>query len=226
MERNNLITMVLFMILSFALWSLPLTADAHCDTMEGPVVNTARMALDKGDVTPVLKWVRKEDEKEIKEQFQKTLAARKQGKESKELADKYFFETLVRIHRAGEGAPYTGLKSGPAEPIIQAADNALETGSADPLVKQVTDAAAKGLRERFAQLKEAKKHSEESVEKGREFVATYVEFTHFVERLYTVSAAPCPCGRHDGQQGGMMEMHGDHAEHHGSKPETPRQHEH
>src|SRR5512144_1990000 len=112
---------------------IPGIAVAHCDTMEGPVVTTAKVALEKGDVTPVLKWVRKDDEKEIKDQFHKTLAARKQGKESKELADKYFFETLVRIHRAGEGAPYTGLKSGAVEPIIQAADKALETGSADPL---------------------------------------------------------------------------------------------
>jgi hypothetical protein len=42
--------------------------------------------------------------------FTKTLAVRKQSKEAKELADMYFFETLVRIHCAGEGAPYTGLK--------------------------------------------------------------------------------------------------------------------
>lgn len=205
---------------------LPGAVLAHCDTMDGPVVITAKAALEKGDVTPVLKWVRKDDEKEIRDQFQKTLAARRQGKESKELADRYFFETLVRVHRAGEGAPYTGLKSGPAEPIILAADKALETGSANPLVKQVTDAAAKGLRERFERLKDAKKHSEESVEKGREFVAAYVEFTHFVERLYTVSAAPCPCGGHAEQHGGMQEMHGGHAEHHGGMPETPRQHEH
>lgn len=211
MERNSLVTMA-FLIISAALWSLPPTAIAHCDTMDGPVVITAKAALEKGDVTPVLKWVRKGDEKEIRDQFQKTLSARKQGKEARELADRYFFETLVRIHRAGEGAPYTGLKSEPVEPIIQAADKALETGLADQLVKQVTDAAAKGLRERFERLKEAKKHSEESVEKGREFVAAYVEFTHFVERLYTVSAAPCPCGGH--------------AEHHGNAPETPHHHEH
>jgi hypothetical protein len=45
-------------------------AHAHCDTMDGPVVNTARMALEKGDVASVLKWVLKKDEAEIKEQFQ------------------------------------------------------------------------------------------------------------------------------------------------------------
>jgi len=166
-----------------ACWSVPLTAYAHCDTLDGPVVMNAKTALEKGDVTPVLKWVQKKDEDEISDQFQKTLTARKQGKEAKELADKYFFETLVRIHRAGEGAPYTGLKSEPVEPIIQAADKALETGSADHLVKHVTESVATGIRERFSRVKETKKHADESVMKGREFVEAYVEFTHYVERL-------------------------------------------
>jgi hypothetical protein len=182
MERNSLIAMLL-LIVSVALGSLPPTADAHCDTMDGPVVNTARMALEKGDVSPVLKWVRKKDEDEIKAQFEKTLAARKQGKEAKELADRYFFETLVRIHRAGEGAPYTGLKSEPIEPIIQAADKALDTGSADHLAKHVSASVAAGIGERFNRVKETKKHADESVMKGREFVEAYVEFTHYVERL-------------------------------------------
>jgi len=182
MERYNLVTMVFFMLL-VALWSLPLTVDAHCDTLDGPVVMTAKIALEKGDVTPVLKWVQKKDEAEIKDQFQKTLTARKQGKEAKELTDRYFFETLVRIHRAGEGAPYTGLKSEPVEPIIQAADKALDMGSDEHLVKQVTESVAAGIRERFNRVKETKKHADESVMKGREFVEAYVVFTHYVERL-------------------------------------------
>jgi len=182
MKRNNLAAMVFFMMFA-AFWSLPLMAHAHCDTMDGPVVNTARMALEKGDVTPVLKWVRKNDEDEIKGQFQKTLTARKQGKEAKELADRYFFETLVRIHRAGEGAPYTGLKSEPVEPIIQAADKAIDTGSADHLVKHMTESVAAGIRERFDRVRETKKHSDESILKGREFIEAYVAFTHYVERL-------------------------------------------
>ncbi len=167
-------------------------ARAHCDTMDGPVVNTARMALEKGTVTPVLKWVRKDDEREIRDLFQKTLVVRAKGPEAKDLADRSFFETLVRIHRAWEGAPYTGLKSGPAEPIIQAADKALESGSSDHLVKHVTEAAAKGIRERFERVKDAKKHADKNVEKGREFVAAYVEFTHFVERLHMDIAAGAP----------------------------------
>lgn len=158
---------------------------AHCDTLAGPVVETARTALAKGDITPLLKWVKKEDEGVIREAFQKTLAVRKQGKEAQELADMYFFETLVRIHRAGEGAPYTGLKTGDAiEPVIMESDKALETGSSENLVKLVTDAVAKGIREKFNRAKETKKHADESVDAGREFVETYVIFTHYVERLH------------------------------------------
>lgn len=152
---------------------------------------TAKAALEKGDITSVLKWVRKEDEKKIREQFNKTLSVRKQGKEARELADMYFFETLVRIHRAGEGAPYTGLKPGEAvEPSVAAADKALETGSVDKLVKLVTDAVEKGTQERLAYAAETKKHADHTVDAGRAFVAAYVKFTHYVERLHMDATGP------------------------------------
>ncbi|MFH0812288.1 MAG: DUF6448 family protein [Pseudomonadota bacterium] len=158
---------------------------AHCDTLDGPVVMAAKIALEKGDVTPVLKWVKKEHEEEIREAFKKILNVRTKGPEARELADQYFFETLVRIHRAGERAPYTGLKpAGAVEPIVASADKALESGSIGTLVKTVTDEAASGIRKRFDQALEKKKHGDESVEAGREFVEAYIEFVHYVERLY------------------------------------------
>jgi len=181
---------LMFIICIVAALSVPGIAGAHCDTLAGPVVMDAKKALEKGDVTPVLKWVKKEHEGEIKEAFKKTLAARTQGKEAKELADMYFFETLVRIHRAGEGAPYTGLK--PAEeiePIIVETDKALESGSVDNLIKKVSDVVSAGIRERFVHVRDTKKHSDESVEAGREFVEAYVEYTHYVERLYLDAGA-------------------------------------
>lgn len=205
-KRKLLIKAMIFAVCA-CIWSIPGIAGAHCDTLDGPVVTTAKAALEKEDVTPVLKWVRKEDEKEIKELFNKTLAVRKQSKEAKELADMYFFETLVRIHRAGEGAPYTGLKKEPAEPIIAAADKALESGSTDNLVKLVTDAGAKGVRERFEHAKETKKHSDESVEAGRKFVEAYVEFTHYVERLYMDAMGP---SGHSRVEEGKAEEHHHH----------------
>ena len=164
---------------------LPAVTYAHCDTLDGPVVQTARMALEKGDVTPLLKWVQPKDEKEIQAAFQKTLAVRGKGAEAKELADTYFFETLVRIHRAGEGAPYTGLKPGVAvDPAVALADKALESGSVDKLVDVLTKAMAKGIRERFKETSERKKHAENSVAEGREYVKDYVIFTHYVENLH------------------------------------------
>lgn len=188
--KTGLIKMTGLIIISIALCFIPDIASAHCDTLAGPVVITAEAALEKGDITPILKWVKKENEKEIREAFAKTLAVRKQGKEARELADMYFFETLVRIHRAGEGAPYTGLKPAEAiEPIIARSDKALETGSADDLVKHVTDIAAKEIRDKFTHAKEAKKHADDSVEAGREYVEAYVVFTHYVERLYNDAAA-------------------------------------
>lgn len=163
----------------------PLAARAHCDTMDGPVVMAAKAALEKADVTPVLKWVKKEHEGEIREAFRRTLAARSKGAEVKELADMYFFETLVRIHRAGEGAPYTGLQpAGTVEAPIAAADKALESGSVDDLAKEIGEAVSGGIKKRFAKAFEAKKHAEHNVEAGREFVEAYVEFVHYVERLH------------------------------------------
>lgn len=189
MKRNLAIVAATLMALIMA---MPAYVHAHCDTLDGPVVSSAKIALEKGDVTPVLKWVRSSDEKEIKEIFQKTMAARKSGPEAKEIADRYFFETLVRIHRAGEGAPYTGLQAGPTEPIIAAADTALDTGSIDKVVKHVSSAASEGIKKRFNKTLELKKYADENVAAGRKYVEAYVEFTHYVERLHNDAIGQAP----------------------------------
>ncbi|WP_456387645.1 DUF6448 family protein [Desulfolithobacter sp.] len=177
------------LITLFVLVSLPLVAVgnalAHCDTVDGPVVKTARIALDREDITPLLKWVRPDKEDEIRTAFQKTLAMRAKGPDVKEFADTYFFETLVRIHRAGEGAPYTGLKPGGAvDPAVALADKALENGNVDKLVTVLTNAMANGIRERFQRVNVTRKHADDSVAAGREFVESYVIFTHYVEGLH------------------------------------------
>ncbi len=157
----------------------------HCDTMDGPVVKTAQAALAKSDVTPVLKWVKPEHETEVREAFKKTLAVRGLSPEARDLADRYFFETLVRLHRAGEGAPYTGLKpAGQVEPVVAASDKALDTGSVDGLTQEMAKLVSDGIRRRFAETMETKKHADETVASGRQFVSAYVEFVHYVERLH------------------------------------------
>jgi hypothetical protein len=164
-----------------------INAKAHCDTLNGPVVEKARHALAIGDITPVLKWVRIDDEQLIRTAFQNTMEVRKLGGQAQKLADIYFFETLVRIHRASEGASYTGLKPGTeVDPAIALADKALENGSVDKLVGVLTDATVKGIRERFRRALETSKHADESVAAGREFVEAYVTFTHYVEGLHAL----------------------------------------
>lgn len=189
-------------------------ASAHCDTLDGPVVQDARQALEKGAVTPILKWIRADDEKEIREAFQKTLSVRAKGADAKELADRYFFETLVRVHRAGEGAPFTGLKPAGTEiePGVAAADQALEHGSADVVIELATQAVAQGIRERYQKAAAAKAHKDESVAAGREFVETYVSFVHFVEGIHTMASG---AGNLHGEEAGAT------AAHQGGGHETP-----
>ena len=176
---------IVLLLAGFVLW--PFAVQAHCDTLNGPVVAAAKEALAKGDITPALKWVKPEDEAEVREVFKRALAVRGKGLEAQELADMHFFETLVRIHRAGEGAPYTGLKAEEIEPPVAAADKALDTGTVEDLVKMVTEKVAHGIRDRFKDTLEKKKRANESVNAGREFVEAYVSFTHYVERIYVTA---------------------------------------
>ena len=188
---------------------LPATVSSHCDTMNGPVVKAAEKALETGDVNLVLIWVQKSDEAQIKEAFQKTLAVRKLSPEAKKLADLYFFETLVRIHRAGEGVPYTGLE--PAEtqvdPGIEAADKALENGSAEELLKYVTEAVHHGIHEQFTNAMAKQTFRKDDIAAGREYVKAYVEFIHYVERLYQAAKQPAKGHYHESPSGDAHDVH-------------------
>ncbi len=176
--------------LALTLGVAPREARAHCDTLSGPVVRDAETALTTGDVTPVLKWIRAEDEGEVRELFAQVAAAREQGEAARQLADRLFFETVVRVHRAGEGAPFTGLKpAGTLEPGIAEADRALEQGSADALVKEIVQDVEHGIRTRFDRVAEAQRHAGDGVAQGRAFVAAYVDYVHHVEKLATASVS-------------------------------------
>ena len=169
------------------------SAFGHCDTFNGPVVTAARQALQKRDVTPVLKWVSADSEAQIREAFAKTLAAREASPQAREIADQWFFETVVRLHRTTEGEPFTGITNEKPEAGIELADEAIETGSLAGVEKELTAALHGVLQARFAHLLETKKHSGESVAAGREFVHAYVEFIHLVETLHgNLSSAPVP----------------------------------
>jgi hypothetical protein len=173
-----------------AMLCLPLPAAAHCDSLNGPVVKDARLALQSGNVSPVLKWVRSQDEAPVRAAFAKTLAVRKGSADARELADFYFFETLVRIHRAGEGATFTGVKTAEEAKVpacIVGADKALETGSIDALARQMSQEVAENIRIRFQKVLAQRKLADTNVELGRTYVADYVSFIHYIEALHNAN---------------------------------------
>lgn len=170
----------------------PFSVWGHCDAMDGPVVTAARHALDSGNVSLALIWVQKGEEAVIRESFTQTLAVRRLGPQARELADRHFFETLVRLHRAGEGAAFTGLKPAGSvpEPGIAAADQAIKKGSAGELYASLRKEMEEELQKRFDALMAAKNFGKNDVEGGRRYVRAYVEFIHFVERLFESIGSP------------------------------------
>jgi hypothetical protein len=171
----------------------PAGARAHCDGLDGPVVQAARRALETRDPAFALIWVQAKDEAEIRTAFERTLAVRELGPQAKELADRFFFETLVRVHREGEGAPFTGLEPAGRDlgPAIPAADDAIRAGSVEPVRLLLTRLVEERLREQFGEAMAARTFTPHDLPAGRAYVKAYVEFIHFVERLYesTVQAS-------------------------------------
>lgn len=185
-ERRSVLPAVVLAVA--LLGGVSATALAHCDTVDGPVVKDGRSALATGDITPVLKWVRAADEAEVRGTFASAVRVRSAGGEARELADRLFFETVVRLHRQGEGAPFTGLKpAGHVEPAVALADEALEEGDAAKLLAATTRRVSVGVKARFERVLAAKAHAGESVAAGREFVAAYVDYIHVLETIFRVA---------------------------------------
>jgi hypothetical protein len=165
---------------------------SHCDGLDGPVGQAAEKAIASGDVSFVLIWVQKSDEAQIKKSFEETLAVRKLSPEARRLADKNFFETLVRLHRAGEGAGFTGLKPAGRDlsPAIPVADKALRDSDIEPLVKLLTATIQERVRDHFNEALTKQKFAKDDLNAGREFVKAYVEYIHCVEALYEIATHP------------------------------------
>ena len=169
--------------------SLASRALAHCDSMDGPVIKDAQRALQNNDLTPVLKWVSAKDERTVRQVFDLVASTRGESEAAQKIADNYFFETLVRIHRASEGEGFTGLKpTGSVEPAIAATDRALAEGDIEELADKIAAAVRDGIKKRFNEAYEKQSTAEDSIVQGREYVEAYVQLTHFIEAIHhTVS---------------------------------------
>lgn len=161
----------------------------HCDSIDGPVCKAAGQALDREDVNLILPFVPADSEQEVIDAYEKVIKARKESAEAKGVADRFFFETVVRIHRAGEGAPFTGLK--PAGlghgPVVPVAEKAIESGSADELLKLMSDFVQNEIREKFQHVMHLKKMSETApgdVAQAREYVSAMLGLQVYSHKLY------------------------------------------
>lgn len=174
----------LVLVMMFTLFSAS-QAFAHCDSYDGPVIKDALKAFQQNNVSLVLKWVNPEHEREIKSLFDKTLKVKKTAdKEISQIVETHFLETLVRLHREGEGEPYTGLKPvGSVTPVIHMADKSIANNSADVLVTKLKAHIENDILEKYKLVQELSKTKDESVEKGRAYVAAYVNYTHTLEGL-------------------------------------------
>ncbi len=182
----------------------PSPARAHCDTLDGPVVMAARTALESGKLEPVLAWVQPGDEAEVRKAFEQARTVRKGSKDARELADTWFFETLVRVHRAGEGAPYTGLKpAGAVDPGVAAADRVIAGGKPAELEAMLVMEVREGLHRHVARL-QAEKPPAADVAAGRRWVAAYVPFIHWAEGVLAAARGP-------GEHGHAGAEHAEHA---------------
>lgn len=197
LNKNPLITKRRVLVLTVAVGLIVLGAgvifltastpvQAHCDSLQGPVVTAAKKALETGDVELVLPYVHPEAEAELAAAFEQALAVRKLGGQAKEVADRFFFETTVRLHREGEGAAYTGLKDEPIDPAIAAADQALETGSLDELSTMLNQAVNEGVAHKFEAVQEARELAakEGTVEANRERVEAELIFEKYIYGLH------------------------------------------
>ena len=163
----------------------------HCDSLDGPVVSAARRALDAGKAEIVRPYVPEEGEDEVKQAFEAVIGIRGQGPVVRDVADLHFFETVVRVHRAGEGAPYTGLKPAGLDhgPVIPVAERAIESGSPDELARLLTGRVGEEVHERFGRVMELKARANGDVAANREYVGAMLDLQVWAHRLYEATGA-------------------------------------
>ena len=162
---------------------IPRPASAHCDTADGPTATDGRRALETGNINIALKWVMPDHEGELRTIFALAQKVRGLSPDAQQLADQYFLESLVRIHRAGEGAPFEGLKphGTPIEPMVAAADQALVDGDVAPVLRQLPPERRPELARRFRRALALRDHDVDDLAAARSFIAAYVEYFKYAE---------------------------------------------
>lgn len=200
-----------------AFLTMPGRADAHCDSAKGPIVTAAYEALETGNVDLALPYVKVDAESEVKAAFEHAMAVRKLGGEAQQLADRYFAETVVRLHRVGEGASYTGIKEDPEiTPGLEAAEVAVATGDLAEVYAVLDKAVQEGVAEYWHKVLEARERAERegTVAAHRERAEAELIFEKYVfgveqAAMGLVHTEEGAVGGHDHGTGGASDVHAD-----------------
>lgn len=175
---------VLFLSVLSVMMFISIPASAHCDSYDGPVIKEALRALETNKVELVYKWITPEQENEVTSLFNKTYKLRSGDEEIYKIVEKHFLETLVRLHRETEGAPFTGIKpAGSMTPLVEMADNSLANNDVKTVVNIVAEHLGEIINERYQKAAELSKTKDNSVKQGRAYVEAYVKYTHTLEAL-------------------------------------------
>jgi hypothetical protein len=168
----------------------------HCDSLDGPVVTVTRRALREGNVDLVLPYVDEEDEPEVRQAFDLVLKVRALGPEAGDVADRWLFETVVRLHRAGEGAAFTGLKPAGLDvgPVIPAAVRAVDSGSPEPLSDALCGIVGAEIEHRHAHVMELKQHADRSLPDARAYVKAMLGLQVWAHGVYRQALADAHAG--------------------------------
>lgn len=187
LKTNRNLTSVIGLLALLILIFNNLDTFAHCDSYDGPVIKDAERALETNNVNLVLKWISSNQEDEVISLFNKTYSLKDGDGEIYRIVKTYFFETLVRLHRQTEGAPYTGLKpAGNTKNIIQLSDNAISTGDIDELIEKLDLHINDVLKEKYNRVFELNKIKNNSISNGRLYVEAYVDYTHTIEAIHDI----------------------------------------
>jgi hypothetical protein len=160
-------------------------AAAERDLADEIVAQAARDALRTGDFTPIVIWVQKPQEQALHAAFRQTQAVRVLNREARELADEYFVDVAVRLHREAERDLFDG-------PARRAATRALAEHDGEIVVDVIVDRMRANLRARLRDVAQRRDFARGDVAGGRAYVASYTAFLRYAAALYAAATAPLP----------------------------------
>lgn len=158
----------------------------HCDSMDGPVVTAAQKALAADDVDLVLPYVPASGEDEVRDAFDRVMPLHAADGPGADVARLWFDETVVRVHRAGEHAPYTGLKPAGLDvgPVIPLAEKAVESGEAGEVFQALAAELHHELTRRLDNVQRLAARKDESVPAARDYVHAMLGFEVYANNVH------------------------------------------